>query len=397
MSIAAILLTKNETDLIEDFLEFYGRLLGGRNHVVVIDNGSDSGSSGPVQSAYAKHVARGGDVIVDARSFRDANLFMTEHLSSLAERYDWILPLETDEFMFDMTDRSETVNPADVGKALRETLAAQPPDVGLLRYGKFLGSLVDPADPGYDRGAYARPALQQTRFFDQGWDKLMIRSSAFVRMSMWCHHAELREGFRAATSDRLGLLHFHETGLRRRVDRAAQVVHAYNYIRPHWTLDEKLQRARQLRDAPIACGHRLNELLEYLERKATLLAFRRYLGRLPYDVAELKRYSSQRNVMPADAVRLDIAVGKLGNVNASSASWDALLYHEERGVAPDSIGSGREFRYRVVLPPEAASTNHSAYSTLLEHLGHRYAHHIVPITAGGSRAPSGEPPGTEER
>jgi hypothetical protein len=391
MSIAAILLTKNETDLIDDFLEFYGRLLGGRNHVLVVDNGSSSNS--PVQSAYAKHVARGGEVIINARSFRDANLFMTEHLASLAEHYDWILPLETDEFMFDMTDHSETVNPTDVGNALRETLASQPSDVGLLRYGKFLGSLVDPADPGYDRGAYTRPALQQTRFFDQGWDKLIIRSSAFVRMSMWCHHAELREGYRAATSDRLGLLHFHETGLRRRMDRAAQVVHAYDYIRPHWTLEEKLRRARQLRDAPIACGHRLNELLEYLERKATLLAFRRYLGRLPYDVAELKRYSSQRNMMPADAIRLDIALGKLGSsssASSSSSSWDALLYHEERGVAPDG---GREFRYRVILPPEPA-TNYSAYSALLEHLGHRYAHHI---TADGSRAPSGEPPGTEGR
>ena len=194
-------------------------------------------------------------------------------------------------------------------------------------------------------------------------------------MHMWCHHAELREGFAEATAGRLGLLHFHETGLRRRVDRAAQVVYAYRYLSPTWTLDEQLTRARQLYNAPIACGHRLNELLVYLERRATLEAFKRYLGRLPHSVAELGKYAS--HPCPADAVRKDIATGQLGAVGPSlsptsstSNSWDALLYHEERG------SHEHEFQYHINLASAAYShtstTTHSAYSTLLEHLGQKY-------------------------
>ena len=379
MSIVAVLLTKNETDLIEDFLEYYGRLLGGREHVVVVDNGSDK-SNVRVQDAYATHISRGGRVIVDARSFRDANLFMTEHIQSLVSvsvsdenrRPQWILPLETDEFMFDVNG-PEHVDPVAVGRALRESLAALSPFVGLVRYGKFLGSLVDPKDPGYEHGAYTRPAVQQTRFFDQGWDKLILRASAFRCMRVWCHHADLREGFHTETCGRLGLLHFHETGLRRRVDRARQVVYAYNYLRPEWTLEEQLQRARPFRDAPIACGHRLNDLIEYLERKATLLAFKRYLGRLPRDVEELKKYSGRVSQMPADAVRQDMAHGLLGCNADCQTSWDALLYHEERGTAAAATAAAaaaaaaadsKEFTFRIVLP----NYTHTAYSALLEHL-----------------------------
>jgi hypothetical protein len=364
MSIVAVLLTKNETDLIEDFLEYYGRLLGGREHVVVVDNGSDK-SNVRVQDAYATHISRGGRVIVDARSFRDANLFMTEHIQSLVSvsdenrRPQWILPLDTDEFMFDVNG-PEHVDPVAVGRALRESLAAQSPSVGLVRYGKFLGSLVDPKDPGYEHGAYTRPAVQQTRFFDQGWDKLILRSSAFRCFSrVWGHHADMREGFRTETCGRLGLLHFHDTGLRRRVERARQVVYAYNYMRPEWTLEEQLQRARPFRDAPIANGHRLIELVEHLERKATLLAFKRYLGRLPRDVEELKKYSGRVSQMPADAVRQDMARGLLGCNADCQTSWDGLLYHEERGTA-----AAAEFTFRIILP----NYTHTAYSALLEHL-----------------------------
>ena len=35
-----ILLSKDEHDLISDTLEYYARLLGGRDRVVVVDNGS---------------------------------------------------------------------------------------------------------------------------------------------------------------------------------------------------------------------------------------------------------------------------------------------------------------------------------------------------------------------
>jgi hypothetical protein len=231
-------------------------------------------------------------------------------------------------------------------------------------------------------------------------------------MTMWCHHAELRPGFRTAVCDRLGLLHFHETGLRRKVQRAKQVVYAYEYLDPRWPLEQQLHVARQLYGAPIACGHRLNELLPYIERKSTLQAFAKYLGRLPRDVDEMNRYASDRGASPAALVRRDIALGILGQSSANlpddssrqHTSWDTLLYHEERSIAPDG---GTEFIHRIDLSDAKDGTSsssclyspsshtHARYSTLLESIGDKYRQSLKP--QGDSPTPSGAPPETAAR
>ena len=343
-----VLITKNESDLIDDFLEFYGRVVGSRSRVVVVDNGS---SCARVQKAYDAHRAAGGRVIVDARSFRTANVFMSEHMASLIAEggADWILPLETDEFLFARGNGQaavESVTPERSRRALATCLASQPGDVGVVRYGAFLGSLVDPADPGYADGAYTRPVTQIHRFYDQGWDKLIVRAAAFAGMQQWCHHAAMRPGYREAQCPGIGLLHFHQIGLRRQVERALPVVVAYGYLDPNATLDEQLRAARALKDAPIACGHKLNYVCDHLERKATLVAFRRHLGRLPSDPAEMARYAHapSRSYSPEDAVRRDRALGTLGRMsNGNAQTWNALLYHERREC------NDVEYQYKIEI------------------------------------------------
>ena len=232
-----ILITKDEHDLIGDFLAFYGGLFG-RENVVVVDNGSGSapGAGEAVQAAYREHRAAGGEVRVDARPFVDAVRFMGEHMRSLVGTCEWILPLETDEFLF-LMDRADDAGYATAREDVEAALRALPDDVSVLRYGAFLGSSVDPAEAGYRDGAYGRPARQITRFHDQGWDKVIVRASRFEGMAQWCHHAVVSGGVRAV-SDRLGLLHFHDAGLRRLVERARPVVESYGYVDPRATLDD---------------------------------------------------------------------------------------------------------------------------------------------------------------
>ena len=185
-----ILITKDEHDLIADFLAFYGGLFG-RENVVVVDNGSDTGASGAsrasraseaVQAAYREHRAAGGEVRVDARPFVDAVRFMGEHMRSLVGTCEFILPLETDEFVF-LMDRAGDAGYATAREDVEAALRALPDDVSVLRYGAFLGSSVDPAEAGYRDGAYGRPARQITRFHDQGWDKVIVRASRFESMA----------------------------------------------------------------------------------------------------------------------------------------------------------------------------------------------------------------------
>jgi hypothetical protein len=258
-----ILLTRDEYDMISDCLEYYSRMLGGRDRVIVIDNGSVHPT---VLDAYEAHRAAGGHVVSDVRPFKDAVSFMSEHMKTWGITCDWLLPMETDEIVYDLAaesvGESVPVSPESVGAALETHLRGMAPNVGVVRYGKMLGSLVDPSDAGYVGGAYSRPILQMRRFYDQNWDKIIVRTSAFVRMRLWCHHATMRPGYVKVVSDRLGLLHFHDTGLRRQVERSVPVASSYGYIDPGLTDDEQLSKAMQLRDAPIACGHKVRYLAD---------------------------------------------------------------------------------------------------------------------------------------
>jgi len=371
-----ILLTKNEHDMIDDCLEYYSRVLGARDRVVVVDNGS---THPDVLQAYARHTELGGHVVVDRRSFKDAVRFMSEHMRQWAKTCDWLLPMETDEIVFDLQQKllqqqqqsgsPIRVAPEAVGRAIVEHLNAVPEDVGILGYGRFLGSLVDPADAGYSRGAYTRPIRQMTRFFDQGWDKIIVRSRAFVGMQLWCHHAETMPGFRKVVSDRLGLLHFHDTGLKRQVERARPVVEAYGYMTGNNggvgtnADDDHVATALRLRDAPIACGHKVRYLCNHLMRRATLQAFRRSLGRMPASTAEMDVYARDLSRHPAVGVRNDLLVGRIRRevsplAAQSPMSFEELLYIESRQGPPDDahLGDKTEYAYSVDLSPEENTT-----------------------------------------
>ena len=353
-----VVITKDEHDLIGDFLEFYGRLFG-RENVVVVDNGSaDDGSAHAeaVQAAYREHRALGGDVRVDARPFVHAASFMSEHMRSLKGECEFLLPLETDEFIF-LTDRAGDAAYATAREDVHAALRALPDDVSVMRYGAFLGSSVDPADAGYASGAYSRPVRQITRFHDQGWDKIVVRAARFEAMAQWCHHANV-DGGRKVTSDRLGLLHFHAAGLRRLVERAAPVVAAYRYADTRAPLDEQLRALWPLVDAPIACGHKVNYYASHLRRTSALRAFRQRLGRLPGSVEELELYA--KAAFPEEAVRRAILDGALAPVSPyqqqqQQLSWDELLYHELRSDGDIRVTHVANFFDGLVSPASPAS------------------------------------------
>lgn len=316
-----ILLTRDETDLIEDFLAYWGGLFDAKN-VVVVDNGS---TCPKVLEAYRKHAAEGGVVIYDPRPFNRANDFMTEHMRRIADSgsCEWILPIETDEFVFchPFLNRSDRPSIHEIREAIHNHLSYDiPPFIGVLRYGYFWGSSVDPADDDYVRGSYERPAVDMTRFHDQGWDKLIVRSRAFARMDQWCHHASCKPGFVKGGTNHLGLLHFHDAGKKRAVERAIPVVEGYGYVTvKNRTLSEQLRDAERLQGLSVSCGHKLEYLDSHLKRLATLKAFRKHLGRLP------DTYGVEPPTVEGSSSAERSSTGIEG-----PTSWDDYLYHETR-------------------------------------------------------------------
>ena len=329
-----LLLTKEEDVLIEDFICFYGELFGYEN-IVVVDNGSASSSS--VHAVYAKYVHRGVEVRTDSRPFPSALEFMSEHMRSLVGSCTWILPLETDEFMFVIpkaNDGGYVVNPSDIFSYLRGI----PSDVSVIRYGEFWCSAVDSTrDSTYDRerGLYPRPTKDMVHFNEQGWDKVLVRASTFSHMVQWCHHAICLTG-RMMKSDYLGLLHFHETGFRRKIESAVRVIESFGYI-PNIKRPGEAQGLEEIRRSlaiceriasnGVTCGHKVEYYEVFLRRLLVLTLFRNILGRLPSDPNELDRYAKDKS---GDAEAAIIRVSRSESTPpSSSSSWNALLFHDD--------------------------------------------------------------------
>jgi hypothetical protein len=203
-------------------------------------------------------------------------------------------------------------------------LTSVPDDVSVIKYGAFYGSAVDPSDPAYSCGVYPRPAAQMTHFYDQGWDKLIVRASAFDGMLQWCHHTKTTSG-KTLTSDSLGLLHFHETGFRRQVESAVRVIDSYRYVDRTADMGRQFAQTSELLRLGVACGHKVEYYDTYLRRRMVLDAFRRVAGRLPVSVSEMAPYETSED--PVNAVH-DAALATV-TTDALSASWDQLLYHED--------------------------------------------------------------------
>lgn len=354
-----VLLTKDESFLIEDFITYYGELFGYEN-VIVVDNGSTCQSVLDVYEWYSS--TRGVQIKLDKRDFSSANVFMSEHMREVAPSCEWILPLETDEFVFSMSSSNDPLfrlRPIDV----RAYLESLPEDVSIVNYGSVLGSSVDPNDDTYDlsRGMYPRPTTNITRFKNQNWDKLIVRASEFLYMKMWCHQATVKTGCKVR-SHFLGLLHFHETGFRRKVESAVRVLRTFPYIVNIRDINEE-QSIEEVRrnhtecqkyiELGVLCGHKIEYYDVFLRRLLALRAFRDVLGRNPIDPEEFNQVADDPD--PESAVlRKRLNMNPTINSNLDRAivdwSWEALLYNDfpsKHSSASEGGGSVYYENYQV--------------------------------------------------
>ena len=348
-----VLLTKDESDMIEPFLLYYGHIFGYSN-IVVIDNGS---AELAVLAAYERFASLGVTIRVDKRPFPQAVSFMSEHMRSISGDCDWILPLETDEFMFWIPEASNPDARLDP-VAVYRYFESIPEDASILRYGEFWGSCVDPDDATYVQGIYVHPPRDMTRFYNQGWDKIAVRSSRFESMIQWCHHARVSSGA-LLKSDMLGLLHYHETGFRRQVDSAIRVIDSFRYVDRRLPLNDQLAATARLCSLGVACGHKIKYYDKLLRRRIALIAYRNVHGRLPASHVELDMFVAYAD--PETAVRNSVS----SSVTSSSVTSSSVT-----SSSPSSPSSSAS----------ASSSSKPSWNELLyrdDHMPHRYNVHQV--------------------
>ena len=320
--VKVLVLSKNEYDLIEPFLRFYGYLFGYEN-IVVIDNGS---THKDVLRVYEEYRAKGVEIKVDARPLTTNDDLMTEHIRSLRGSCEWLCLLETDEFMFwtQTKDDTEAVVPKDT---ITQFLKDVPSDISILRFGSFLNSCVDPQDDGYKDYRYSCPPRQIVRFTDANWDKIIVRLDDFDRVTQWPHHARAIKGERVAVNS-LGLLHYHETGMLRKFERSHQIVettYGITHLPPHM----QIPIANHLISVQGHSYHRVTYHRKALLRTFIIETCRAMKGRSP-TLTELLHIEEQGTTI--DALVQYIATTQMPRqIPESDALSDAaLVFYEMR-------------------------------------------------------------------
>lgn len=252
-----ICLTKNEYDLVERFIQYYGYIFGYENIILVDNNSTNPG----VLQIYDKYKKKGVTIIQENRKFSEANEFMTEHMQRLKGTCEWILPLETDEFIFWTSDIENPIYSEVVCDFLRDV----PVNISAMRYSMMLGSIVDPNNANYKNGQYLDPVLHITNFFNQNWDKYIVRADAFEQVSQWNHHANISHGEYIVIKE-LGILHYHETGARRAFEKALSVLESYNMYNNEDSFEVSLVKLREISQLQnIKQGHKVKYAVEVME------------------------------------------------------------------------------------------------------------------------------------
>lgn len=273
-----IVLSKDEYDLIEDFICHHGRIFGYEN-IVIVDNGS---SDPRVLDVYRKYRELGVTIESDSeRSMLNMAQIVTDAMRRHAPSCHFLVPLDTDEFIW--TPGSEEMDAHRVREHLEDILSNKD-EVSVIRYKCFLGSVADASNMDYIGHKHLRPARSITTFYDQGWDKLIVRSERFVSILQGNHHVHVQKGT-TMTSHLLGLLHFHETGAARKLERCMMSMEGYKQVslKDHLqkSLDDKIIECDRLVSQKLFGGHRIEQYREMLRREKVCRVYAHLVGALP--------------------------------------------------------------------------------------------------------------------
>lgn len=255
MSVLAkvFVITKDEYDLIEDFIMYYSKLVGLEN-IVIIDNNS---THPKVLSVYDKYLSLGLGALHKHSSPMQLNgNLMSQYLHMYKPHCKFMIPLDTDEFIF-------LLNAPITKENFEKELLSIPDDVSVIRFNNLYASVPDPTSPSFVGFKHVRPAKNITNFYEQNWDKVFVRADPFQSIVLGNHNASVAYG-KKQTSSSLALLHFHETGCMRQFERAFLALQSYNYMSPSAEAPTQLMECMQHRHS--VGGHHCSYMINFILR-----------------------------------------------------------------------------------------------------------------------------------
>jgi hypothetical protein len=248
--------TKNEYDLIEDFIQYYGTIFGYEN-VVIIDNGSDHPA---VLDVYERYKSKGITIYM-ALGYK--NLQQAEHFTAAMSKYknsaEFLIGLDTDCF-FCVKNRCDK-------ETIISYLRDLPKEYDIFVMKKFYMSVVDPASPNYKDNKLIRPTDCTTFVLRDGYAGVTVshvfyRAQNFVSTGIG-NHGGITTTNKRFFCDDVAYVHYHDTGKRRHLERCRAILLAYGYINESMNQTQQLEALLQNRDG--SGIHRQRQYIEYLK------------------------------------------------------------------------------------------------------------------------------------
>ncbi len=260
--------TKNEYDIIEDFINYYGTLFGYDN-VIIIDNMSTMQC---VLDVYSKYIPKGITVYYEA-GYQDKSQgkHFTKYMNKHKNECDWLIGLDNDEFI--VTSNGDNCSCDNLCDNLSNILGKLDPSIDKVTFDYFCSYC-----PGNIQ-QYARPVYEMTRFAYREYAKKNIfRSKNFISTTNG-NHRGITTNNKCEKTVKFAALHFHNTGVKRLIEKARAICIAYDYIGLNDS-DFEILKKLDLKTTIIGL-HRVKQMYCFTSRKYLIDLFVKYIKRLP--------------------------------------------------------------------------------------------------------------------
>ena len=277
---------KDESDLIESWLTYHGKLVGFEN-LVVIDNGSTCTT---VLGVYDKYKKQGVkiDTCTSFSGCAQGEAF-TAAMKKQQKFCKFLIGIDADEFIT-FPDFLCGKRGADHVAKLREYLLGLPDDTTKLEISTYFESVPDPNNNFYVDHKIENPVQNISTFrrCTPRATKYFFRSGAFVSTVNGCHNGRVSHGKTRPST--LCVVHYHSTGGRRSIERARAIISAYGYANVDATPDTQLRQLMRV-TSPFG-SHRVREYGVFLSKLSVLR-----------DLVKKQLWPSSQGVLAAKALR----------------------------------------------------------------------------------------------
>jgi len=237
--------TKNETDLIESFILYHGKIFGYEN-LIIIDNMS---TCPIVKSVYKTYIPRGIRVVYEPNY----------HGSSQGDAFTKYMLQYTKKAKFFLRGVSSSLT--DITKHLDSI----PSNISKLIIVDYFSSVLNKSSRYYIDQKIEKPAVNINTFKRDKISpkKCIFRADCFLSTVNGCHNGKTSGG----TSKQCHLIvyfHYHHTGRRRSIERAKEIIHGYGYTDTSESIIKQLSDLMEVK-SPIG-SHRVLEYGLFLSK-----------------------------------------------------------------------------------------------------------------------------------